>query len=193
MRVAGIDVGKTGAIAVVEAGQLIFVTMLNPVLEMGSVGALLRAWQVKIAYVEKAQAMPGQGVSSVFTYGQGFGEIVGTLKALKIPFVLVSPRKWTTWAHQGCSAGTPKARSAEAAQRLFPGQSFVPGNCKKPSDGMIDAALIAVWGEVEHLKQSADIYPLVRPAAGSGGALSEEAAENSVDAAASSDVHASPN
>lgn len=189
MRVAGIDPGKTGAIAVVENGQLIFMTMLNPVLELGSVGALLRAWSVKIAYLEKAQSFPKQGVSSVFTYAQGYGEIIGTLKALKVPFVLVTPRHWSKWAHTGCSGDSAKAKSWQAAQRLFPGQSFAPNGSKKQSDGMIDAALIAAWGEVEHLKQNASISPVSGSASGTRGEISTSLAEKSVDDAPVVAVH----
>lgn len=44
--------------------------------------------------VEQVHAMPGQGVSSTFTFGQRFGEILGALTALGLGYELVSPQKW---------------------------------------------------------------------------------------------------
>ena len=48
----------------------------------------------QVAYLEKVNAMPGQGVSSMFNFGMGYGAIQGVLAANGIPFHLVTPQKW---------------------------------------------------------------------------------------------------
>lgn len=44
--------------------------------------------------VESVHAMPGQGVTSMFSFGQRFGEIIGMLKTLGLGYELVPPKKW---------------------------------------------------------------------------------------------------
>jgi hypothetical protein len=94
--------------------------------------------------IEKAQAMPGQGVASMFRYGQGYGEILGACAALGLSLVQVSPRAWQSLAYRGI-AGEGKARSIEACRRILPKINLVREGCKKPHDGVADAALIGWW------------------------------------------------
>ena len=44
--------------------------------------------------VEKVNAMPGQGVTSMFNFGQTFGAIKGICAALGLPIFFVTPSKW---------------------------------------------------------------------------------------------------
>ena len=44
--------------------------------------------------VEQVNAMPGQGVTSMFNFGQTFGAIKGVCAALKLPIYFVRPSKW---------------------------------------------------------------------------------------------------
>ena len=44
--------------------------------------------------VEKVSAMPGQGVTSMFNFGQSFGVIKGICSAMQLPIHFVSPAKW---------------------------------------------------------------------------------------------------
>ena len=48
----------------------------------------------KIVVVEQVNAMPGQGVTSMFNFGQTFGAIKGVCAALKLPIFFVRPSKW---------------------------------------------------------------------------------------------------
>lgn len=48
----------------------------------------------KFAIIEDVHSMPGQGVRSVFTFGKGYGQWIGILSALSIPYTQVSPQKW---------------------------------------------------------------------------------------------------
>lgn len=91
-----------------------------------------------MAYVERAQSMPGQG--GVFNYGTGYGVILGTLDVLGIPFELVSPAVWKRQAQ----LSKDKDASRHAAMRLFPEHRY---DFKlKKSDGRAEAALIARYG-----------------------------------------------
>lgn len=47
-----------------------------------------------LAVIERAQSFPGQGVASTFKFGKNYGEWLGLLTALKIPFKIVSPSVW---------------------------------------------------------------------------------------------------
>ena len=44
--------------------------------------------------VEKVSAMPGQGVTSMFNFGQSFGVIKGVCAAMQLPIFFVTPAKW---------------------------------------------------------------------------------------------------
>lgn len=96
-----------------------------------------------IAAVEKVGAMPGQGVTSMFSFGQSYGFILGVLTAFGIPYQLVPPRKWK--AEFGL-LHTGKQGSVEVCKRLFPGVSLLPTErCRKESDGMSDALCLAEY------------------------------------------------
>jgi len=142
--IIGIDPGKNGAVVGLGKSGAVLMTERMPK-DIGSTAYILKTASPDFVVIEKAQAMPGQGVSSMFKYGCHFGEILGVLATLRIPHELVTPRTWTKAMHQGTAGGEPKKRSLEAARRLFPGVNLVPQGCRKPHDGIIDALLIAEW------------------------------------------------
>ena len=47
-----------------------------------------------VVVVEQVNAMPGQGVTSMFNFGQTFGAIKGVCAALELPIFFVIPSKW---------------------------------------------------------------------------------------------------
>ena len=47
-----------------------------------------------VCCLEHVSAMPGQGVTSMFHFGEGFGWLQGILEAYEIPYELVRPQKW---------------------------------------------------------------------------------------------------
>ena len=47
-----------------------------------------------VAAVEQVNAMPGQGVTSMFSFVKSYGYILGVLTALNIPFQTVRPHEW---------------------------------------------------------------------------------------------------
>lgn len=97
--------------------------------------------------VEHVNAMPGQGVTSCFSFGRNFGFILGLLTAFRIPYELVRPQKWK----REFSCTSDKNTSIEVAQRLFPDVDLrrTP-QCRKPHDGVAEALLMAEYARRTH-------------------------------------------
>ena len=107
MIVIGIDPGLSGALAILENKRVLGIFEM-PVMPEGKKNKrqlnsaqlvnILRD-NVKIneeiaVVVEQVNAMPGQGVTSMFNFGQTFGAIKGVCAALNLPIYLVRPSKW---------------------------------------------------------------------------------------------------
>jgi hypothetical protein len=74
-----------------------------------------------ICILEKVHSMPGQGVSSTFTFGENFGTLKGVLRALRIPTVLVNPKEWQKLIPGGLPAPPekkPGETEKETSRRL---------------------------------------------------------------------------
>ena len=107
MIIFGIDPGLNGAIAVFNDNKIKIVFEI-PVMSEGKKNKrqLNSAHLVKLlrdnlvegeetsVVVEQVNAMPGQGVTSMFNFGQTFGAIKGICAALKLPIFFVRPSKW---------------------------------------------------------------------------------------------------
>ena len=107
MKIIGIDPGLSGAIAVLEDNKVLGIYDM-PVMAEGkkSKRQLNSAQLVSIIkqntysndeiaiVVEQVNAMPGQGVTSMFNFGQTFGAIKGVCAALELPIFFVRPIKW---------------------------------------------------------------------------------------------------
>ena len=150
----GIDPGLSGAIAFfdVEKGQLSVGDM--PVVEVkrnnkvkrevspAALADILRSGigpfgPVTHALLERVGAMPGQGVTSVFSFGRSVGIVEGILASLYIPVTIVQPQAWQKAA--GVRGG--KDGSRLRACELFP--NYATLFARKKDDGRADAALMA--------------------------------------------------
>ena len=135
----GIDPGITGAIALIhDDGQIVEDW---PGDEVGAAD-IVRAWSVtykiRLAAIERVNAMPGQGVSSTFKFGANFGAWKGILAALQIPFRTVRPQEWQKGLVPKCEG---KSTSIAVARRLFPNMDLH----RKADHNRADALLIADW------------------------------------------------
>lgn len=144
MNIAGIDPGLTGAVAVVnDNGRKIIDTCLMPVtnkeVDIAALVDILQEWEVKHVYLEKAQAMPKQGVVSMFTYGVGYGMIRGALTSAKIPYTLIHPATWKRVMCKDMDKG--KTASLTRVKQLYPELRL-----KNSEHGKADAILLAVYG-----------------------------------------------
>jgi len=148
VRVLGIDPGLSGAYALIDTDHPD--TLAEPFPLAGKaldLAELLREWRIlepDVAVIESVHAMPGQGVSSMFTFGRGLGQIEGVLAALEIRREYVTPQAWKKLV----LAGTTKDKTAaiEYATRAFPSVRLVRPGCRKPHDGMADALCLAEFG-----------------------------------------------
>lgn len=144
--IVGIDPGKTGGVAMLIGGIPKYVF---PMPHITGFADWMEQWNPSHVFLEKAQAFPKQGVSSVFNYGDHFGQLQGVLVSLKLKYTLVVPSMWMKKMHMGTRGAGTKERSVEAAYRLF-GPSWCydqDSRSKKPHLGMVEALLIAGYGD----------------------------------------------
>ena len=102
---------------------------------------MLRDFDAGEAYVEQVGAMPGQGVSSMFSFGHAAGVVAGVLGALLIPVTLVTPQRWKKAAGL---IGTDKDAARSRAIQLWPRWQAL--GKKGEGQALADAALIAKFG-----------------------------------------------
>ena len=139
----GIDPGKKGGIACIDTECGIGYTV--PYCDKELIDLCrneARKGQNVICCLEKVGAMPGQGVVSMFSFGQSVGYIKGVLEAFGIPYQEISPQKWK----KEFGLNSDKAVSAEVCRKLFPDVDLLASpRCKKPHDGMAEALLMAEY------------------------------------------------
>ena len=116
MFVLGIDVGKSGAIAWTD-GNLIEVVKM-PVTERDTSAVFEQLPRPIFGLIEKVHSMPGQGVKSMFTFGQNYGFLRACLIAHKIPFNEIRPQVWQKAL--GCLSKGDKNVTKQKAQQLYP-------------------------------------------------------------------------
>ncbi len=151
-RVIGIDPGASGAIALLVQGVLVSVhDMPTVTVERNKaqkrqvcpagLSLLMQQLSPNKAIVEKVGAMPGQGVSSMFSFGRSVGIVEGVLAAKQISLTFVTPQVWQK--HSGAAKG--KDGSRQRVMELFPRQAHLFARVK--DDGRADAVLIALAGQ----------------------------------------------
>jgi crossover junction endodeoxyribonuclease RuvC len=149
MIVLGIDPGATGAIAVFQNGIFMTVRDMPTVTDHGKArvdaAALARLiadlpGSPVIAFLERAGARPGQGVTSMFNYGMAYGIVLGVLGAAMIPVTLVTPLMWKN----AYRVPRDKDGARSRASQLIP---TAAAHWPRASDhGRAEAALIGLFG-----------------------------------------------
>ena len=154
--VVGIDPGLTGAIAVRSTNDLVVhdiptttrwvasrghVREIDPVGLAGLVASLPR-WDR--AVIERVHAMPGQGVSSMFSFGRSLGvlEMAFSTPTSTVEYVLPQ-----TWKRTFGLIHAPKHASRKLAAELYPANAMQ--FCRVKDDGRAEAALIAHYAAQE--------------------------------------------
>ena len=92
--------------------------------------------------IEQVSAMPGQGVTSMFNFGQSFGVIKGICAAMQLPIFFVRPVKWKKHFEL---INSQKDASRTKAIEMFPKISSILS--KKKDSNKADAILIASFYE----------------------------------------------
>ena len=151
MRIIGIDPGLSGGIAILDDLK-IFDVYDMPIMSEGkkNKNQLNSAQLVNIIkkniilngdtflIVEQVSAMPGQGVTSMFNFGQTFGSIKGICAALNLPIFFVRPAKWKKHFDL---INSSKDASRTKVIEMYP--SISPRLSKKKDVNKADAILIA--------------------------------------------------
>ena len=88
--------------------------------------------------IEQVSAMPGQGVTSMFNFGQSFGILKGICSAMQLPMYFVRPAKWKKYFGL---INSEKDASRSKAIEMFP--YFSSQLSKKKDSNKADAILIA--------------------------------------------------
>tara|TARA_B100000424_G_C22788224_1_gene423418 strand:+ start:312 stop:803 length:492 start_codon:yes stop_codon:yes gene_type:complete len=151
MKIIGIDPGLSGAIAILKDNKVLKIFDM-PVMSEGKKNKrqlnsaqlvdLIKenmSIQDEVAVVvEQVNAMPGQGVTSMFNFGQTFGAIKGVCAALKLPIFFVRPSKWKKHFELiNCSKDASRTKTIE----MYP--SLSNQLTKKKDVNKSDAILIA--------------------------------------------------
>jgi len=146
----GIDPSVSGALSVYEHKKLIEVldmpTMSEGKKNKKQINSAQLSLEIKkrvngsdenAVVIEHVTAMPGQGVTSMFNFGQSFGVIKGICSALNLPVYFVRPVKWKKHFNL---IGSSKDASRTKAIEMFP--SFSDNMARKKDANKADAILI---------------------------------------------------
>ena len=153
MLIIGIDPGISGSICFFEDGKIIDVIEMPTMTEGKKNKKQVNGSQIyneifkrinKLpkknirVIVEQVSAMPGQGVTSMFNFGQSYGILKGICSAMQLPIYFVRPAKWKKYYNL---INSEKDASRTRAIEIFP--YFSSELSKKKDSNKADAILIA--------------------------------------------------
>ena len=162
MKIIGIDPGLSGAIAILQDKKVIGLFDMPVMAEGKKNKRQLNSAQLVniikdnfigkeeiVVVVEQVNAMPGQGVTSMFNFGQTFGAIKGVCAALELPIFFVRPSKWKKYFEL---INASKDASRTKAIEMYP--SLSNQLSKKKDVNKSDAILIARFFNETKLKDN---------------------------------------
>jgi len=153
MIIIGIDPGITGSICFLVDGKIMDVIEMPIMIEGKKNKKQVNGSQVyneiskRIKQIDKREikviieqvsAMPGQGVTSMFNFGQSYGILKGMCSAMQLPMYFVRPAKWKKYFNL---INSEKDASRTKAIEIFP--YFSSNLAKKKDSNKADAILIA--------------------------------------------------
>lgn len=158
MKILGIDNGLDGGLVIIddEHEDKILMKEIMPTIivkkskreyDAPMIKSLINYRNVDHAFIEKAQAMPGQGTVSMFMTGYGYGMIRGIISAMGIPYTLVHPKTWQKEMFRDLPKTDTKSMSVIVCKRLWPKADWrASERCRKSHTGLCDAAMISEYG-----------------------------------------------
>ena len=153
MLIIGIDPGISGSICFFEDGKIIEVIEMPTMTDGKKNKKQVNGSQIYNEFskrinknqnqsirviVEQVSAMPGQGVTSMFNFGQSFGILKGICSAMQLPMYFVRPAKWKKYFNL---INSEKDASRTRAIEIFP--NFSSQLSRKKDSNKADAILIA--------------------------------------------------
>ena len=148
--IVGCDPGKSGALARLDhAGRLVDVAdmpVVGTIISAHLLDEIVHNWIDPLAdapygtaVIEDVHARPGQGVSSMFSFGRSLGVAEGVLAGNGLSLRYVSPAKWK----KALGLSSDKGASRRRAIELWPEHAKAFERVK--DDGRAEAALLAWW------------------------------------------------
>ena len=164
MKIIGIDPGLSGGIAILKENKVLDLFDM-PVMSEGKknkrqlnsaqlanlIKKNIKTNEDVAVVVEQVNAMPGQGVTSMFNFGQSFGAIKGVCAALEVPIYFVRPSKWKKYFDL---INSSKDASRTKVIEMYP--TLSEKLSKKKDVNKSDAILIARFFRETRLKED---YP----------------------------------
>mgnify|MGYP001452791995 CR=1 FL=1 len=160
MLVIGIDPGISGSICFFQDGKIIDVVEMPTMTEgkknkkqvngsqiyneICKITKDIEKQEIRVV-IEQVSAMPGQGVTSMFNFGQSFGILKGISSAMQLPVYFVRPAKWKKYFNL---INSEKDASRTKAIEIFP--YFSSRLSKKKDSNKADAILIASFYHETH-------------------------------------------
>ena len=160
MLVIGIDPGISGSICFFQNGIILEVIEMPTMIEGKKNKRQVNGSQIyneilkrinktdkhnTRVVIEQVSAMPGQGVTSMFNFGQSFGILKGICSAMQLPMYFVRPAKWKKYFGL---INSEKDASRTKAIEMFP--YFSSQLSKKKDSNKADAILIASFYHETH-------------------------------------------
>ncbi len=160
MLIIGIDPGISGSICFLDNGKILDVVEM-PIMTDGKknkkqvngsqvyneISKRIKQFeknQIRVV-IEHVSAMPGQGVTSMFNFGQSFGILKGICTAMQLPMYFVRPTKWKKYFNL---LNSEKDASRTRAIEIFP--YFSSQLSRKKDSNKADAILIASFYHETH-------------------------------------------
>jgi len=140
-RIIAIDPGLGGGVAFINLTTTLTWATPMPVLgkqiDLADLAAQIAYFKPHLIVLEKVHSMPGQGVASMFTFGKGYGALLGIAAALKITCEEITPQKWKGVV----LSGTAKDKDAAIAycRKVYPDVPLVMPKCRVAHTGVADA------------------------------------------------------
>ena len=162
MLIIGIDPGISGSICFFKDGRILEVIEMTVMIEGKKNKKQVNGAQIYNEFlkrinkkedeirvvIEQVSAMPGQGVTSMFNFGQSFGILKGICSAMQLPMFFVRPAKWKKYFNL---INSQKDASRTRAIEIFP--YFSTQLSKKKDSNKADAILIASFYYETHQKE----------------------------------------
>ena len=153
MLIIAIDAGISGSLCFFEEGKIVDIVempnmasgkknkrQVNGAQIYNEISLRIKNFQkedIKVV-IEQVSAMPGQGVTSMFNFGQSFGVLKGICSAMQLPMYFVRPAKWKKYFNL---INSKKDASRTKAIEIFP---YISAQLSKKKDSnKADAILLA--------------------------------------------------
>ncbi len=159
MKVCGVDLGKNGAIVILDDEDVAFKSVM-PVLKSSKNSSeydilqivdVFKEWRPDITYIEKTLLHPMSGKKSYQQSGFCDGLFQGILSSLGLRYDIIAPKRWQKSIFSGMNQKDTKQASILFARRTQPAVDWRPTvKSTKYHDGLTDAYCLAVYGRRQH-------------------------------------------